>query len=76
MLDDAVDAVVATPNHPPVAGGVADHGREDRARRPALPVGGDQSGDGGLPQQRRVAGEDEHVVAVVVVVEVGRRGRT
>ena len=75
VLDDAGDALVlAHPHDAAVAGGVVEPGGEDRARGVGAAVLAHQRGDGVGPQQRRVAGEHEHVEVVVEVVVVGQAG--
>ena len=75
MLDDAGDALVlAHPHDAAVAGGVVEPGGEDRAGGAGVAVLGHERGDGAGTQQRRVAGEHEHVDVVVDVVVVGQAG--
>ena len=74
VLDDAGDVVVLADAHDAaVAGGVLEPGGEDRAGGAGVAVLGHQLGDRAGPQQRRVAGEHEHVHVVVEVVVVAGR---
>ena len=74
LLDDAGHPVVlADPQDASVAGGILHPCRQDRAGRAALSMAVHQRPDRLLAQQRRVSGEDEHVVLLAVVqVVVGQ----
>ena len=74
VLDDASDPIVlAHPHDAAVAGGVGEAGGEDGARGAGVAVLGDEGGDGGGAEQRRVTREHEDVEVVVQVV-VGKAG--
>ena len=65
------DVAVLAPHHPAVAGWVGDLGAEHGAGGVPFAVEGDQVGDGLGSQQRRVAGQDDHVAVVLVQRVVG-----
>ncbi|MDZ7732037.1 MAG: hypothetical protein U5R31_02065 [Acidimicrobiia bacterium] len=70
LLDDPRDPVVAVADHPAVPGRVRKPGGENRARRVAVDVLGDQAGDRRGPQERSVAREHQDVAVVDVTTRL------
>jgi hypothetical protein len=61
-LDDRDEAAVAVPHDPTVAADVVGDEREHGRRRAAVAVGGEQFGEQRGREERRVAGEHEHLI--------------
>ena len=68
LLDHPGHVPVLAVHDPPVPGGVLDHGRQQGGAGVLGPVGPHQRGQRLGAQQRRVPGEDHHVLDLVVIV--------
>ena len=73
VLDHPGHRIVAAPDHPSVAGGIVELGRQQGGGIVRDPVLVHEGGQGGRAEERGVPGQD-HDVPVVVAVVVGETG--